>query len=151
MNFFLDENKLTEIFRSVIDLFFIPRFNQLGMNATGEWIENLGVSIDDNSVYITGRDYTQQLDFGRPPGNKPPIAPLIEWAKAKFGYSEEEAVSIAYAVQNTIAEKGTTWYQQGGSNLMYVLSEKETIDYINRRIGDEIRIKLTNQLYNYAK
>lgn len=39
--------------------------------------------------------------------HSPPVAPLQEWAKRKFGVSDKEAKQIAFAVRKRIKESGT--------------------------------------------
>ena len=50
----LTEQQIEGILLDVIDLFLIPKFNSLGMNATGEWENNLKPK--GNAIW--GRDYT---------------------------------------------------------------------------------------------
>lgn len=123
--------------QEVIDLFLIPKFNQLGMNATGEWLDNLEIRVINGSGQIWGRDYTEQLVYGRKPGKKPPVAPLEKWVNAKLGRFGAQGRSIAFAVQNKIAKEGTSWYEKGGSDLLEVLTSQEVTDYVNKRIGQE--------------
>lgn len=35
----LTETDIKQVLQGVIDLYLIPKFNELNMNATGEWIE----------------------------------------------------------------------------------------------------------------
>lgn len=54
----------------------------------------------------TALPYAQAVELGSKP-HMPPIAPLIDWARAKFGLPEDEAKSAAWAVATIIKKKGT--------------------------------------------
>ena len=143
----LKDETIKEVLDEVVDKFLIPRFMQLGMKATGKWLESLEVEADNGVGYIKGEHYTEQLVFGRRGGSNPPIKPLMEWVKAKFRISDEKQVrSIAFAVQKKIAKEGTTWHKKGGSNLLEVLEEESTKDYIRERVGVFYRLQIQEQL-----
>ena len=125
---YITNAQIQKILEDVIKLFFIPKFESLGMNATGNWKDK--VEAIDNQIW--GQPYTKQLAEGRPPGSPVPITPLQEWAMAKFGLDPQEALGMAFAVSKNIEKKGTTWYQQGGTDLVEILETPQVIDYINR-------------------
>ena len=110
---FFEVEEVEQVLKKVVELFLVPRFKELGMPATGEWEQNLEVVAESNSGKIRGRDYSQQLAFGRKPGKRPPVAPLQKWVMAKFGKGSKEALGIAYAISKKIETEGTTWYQKG--------------------------------------
>src|SRR5699024_10923295 len=140
-------NEVEEIVGDVIEEILKPEFRRLGMNASGEWLR----TVEPRSNEIWGRDYTEYLVNGRRPGKIPPIAPILNWVQAKFGISGQEAMSRAYAVAYTIAEKGTTYYQQGGTDLLAILDSQKTKDFINRRISEIANDKLEKILTNEIK
>lgn len=140
------KDDIERIFNKVIELFVIPRFEELGMEATGEWRENLHVESGMNSVSIMGRQYTEQLTNGLEPGHLVPIPALQEWAKAKFGLNDQAALSAAFAVREKIKQKGTTWYEQGGSNLIEVLQEPRTLQYINDELGAIAQVRIADEI-----
>lgn len=135
------------IVQEVIEQILKPRFRQLGMNATGQWIS----TIDARGNEVWGMDYTEYLVNGRRPGKMPPIAPILKWVQAKFGLTGQSAMSRAYAVAHTIAEEGTTWYKKGGTDLLAILNEKETTDFINRRINEIARENVKKELIKEIK
>jgi len=136
-------NALIEsILKDVIKLYLIPKHIDLGMKATGEWIESL--EVEGNT--IRGRKYTEQLVYGRSAGTMPPIAPLEKWVNAKFGIGGTQAKNIAWAVAKKIEKEGTSWKQKGGSDLLEVLESKQVIDYINERLGKYITAEATLEL-----
>lgn len=146
-----DADDIKSVLTKVVELFLIPRFRELGMSATGEWVQNLEVVAGDNYGKIRGRDYSQQLALGRKPGKRPPIAPLQKWAMAKFGVGSKEALGIAFAVAKKIEKRGTTWYEKGGSTLLEVLEEPRVIDYINSELGVIATARITESLVRNAE
>lgn len=130
----IQKSDLEAIITEVINRFLIPKFGELEMNASGEWLDNLGVSVESDSlVHITGRSYTEQLVKGTA-FHYVPIAPLKKWAMAKFGMGETEATSMAFAVSNKIKIEGTKWHQEE-SKLLEVLDSPECVDFIRTELS----------------
>lgn len=148
---YFNPNDIYNILNQVVELFLIPKFESLGMNATGEWLDNLEIRIDENSGTIRGRQYSEQLAKGREPGKRPPIEPLKRWAMAKFGYDEKRALGVAFAVANKIAKEGTSWYQKGGTDLIEVLNSDEVSLYIRERLSGILQTRLADELQRSAQ
>lgn len=131
------ESIINEVLTDVVEMYLKPKFIELGMNASGQWLRSLEVRTSLNRGEIWGMDYTQYLVNGRRPGNRPPIAPLVEWVNNKFGYVGQQATSTAFAIANKIAKEGTEYYPDG-TDLLEVLNSREVTEFINERIGDYI-------------
>lgn len=132
---FVPSEIIQRVLTDVVGMFLKPKFIELGMNASGTWLNSLEVRVNVNTGEIWGMDYTQFLVNGRANGKRPPISPLIQWVGYKFGYSGQQAVSVAYAVANKIAQEGTDYYPEG-TDLLEVLQSKEVQEYINKEIGE---------------
>ena len=52
--------------------------------------------------------YARAWEYGRPPGQQPPSAPLAEWAKKILGVSDKEAKSVGFLIARSIGRKGRT-------------------------------------------
>lgn len=139
---YLDENDIREVFEKVIDRFLIKKFDDLGMEASGEWRENLRLVTTNKSATIRGRKYTEQLVHGRRPGTMPPVANIEKWVNVKLGLYGREATSAAWAISRKIEQEGTSWYKQGGTDLLEVLESEEVISYIRKRLGEKINLKI---------
>lgn len=131
------ESLINEVLTDVVEMYLKPKFIELGMDASGQWLRSLEVRTSFNRGEIWGMDYTQYLVNGRRPGNRPPIAPLVEWVKNKFGYVDQQATSTAYAIANKIANEGTDYYPDG-TDLLEVMNSREVTEFINNRIGEYI-------------
>lgn len=132
----IPDTLINEIMQEVINRWLIPRFDSLGMNASGEWKRSLEVRTEVNKGEIWGRQYTEQLVYGRKPGKRPPIAPIESWVNQKLGYSGTQARGIAFAIATKIAKEGTDYFQEGGTDLLEVLSSPDVIQFVNERVGD---------------
>lgn len=146
-----ETHELEAILQKVIDNFLIPRFHELEMNATGEWLASLEIEIGNDDGKIRGRDYSEQLAQGRRPGKAPPIRQLERWVNAKLGISEPEATSIAFAISKKIAKEGTTWYKKGGTDLIEVLSEPKTIQFMQEELIAIAQVRVAENLQRNAE
>ena len=146
-----ETHELETIIQKVIDNFLIPRFNELKMNASGEWLASLEIEIGNDDGKIRGRDYSEQLAQGRRPGKAPPIRHLEKWVNAKLGISGTEATSIAFAISKKIAKEGTSWYKKGGTDLIEVLSEPKTIQFMQEELIAIAQVRVAENLQRNAE
>lgn len=142
MDFEVPQEEIERIVNQVIELFLIPRFLELGMRATSEWEANVHARGDE----IWGRDYTEYLVNGRPPGSMPPVQAIFDWSRAKFGNTD---MNVAWAIAKKIEAEGTDWYPEG-SDLLEVLQSQEVSDYVADKLGvffiSKIQITITREL-----
>jgi len=122
---------------------------QLGMKASGDWLNSLELEVTGNKVIIKANHYTQYLTKGRPPGKRPIIKKMMRYVKYKFGYTGERAKRAAFRMANKIAKEGTRHYPQG-TDLVDGVIYKEAIKELNLKIGTlasfELNKILTRQL-----
>ncbi|MGL4568064.1 MAG: hypothetical protein ACRCU6_06000 [Fusobacteriaceae bacterium] len=131
----------------VIEKVLIPKFDQLGMDSSGEWKRSLAPRKNE----LLGKSYTEYLVNGRKPGKRPPIRNIEKWVNNKLGISGKQATSIAFAISNTIAKEGTSWYKAGGSDLLDVLKSDEVTKIFKEQLGKEIRSTIVNQFKRNIK
>jgi hypothetical protein len=147
MAFIVSDSDLETAVKEVINKILIPNFNRLNMNASGEWLDALRA--DKNT--LLGKSYSEQLAKGREPGKRPPIKPLEKWVQNKLGISGKQATSIAFAISNTIAKEGTTWYKKGGSNLLEVLQTDEAVNVFKEALRRPLTIAVTEKFKREIK
>lgn len=145
MNEWITEMQIEKILNEVINTILIPRYKDLGMEASGNWAKQLEVRIKPSGVQIWGEEYSKQLVYGRKPGAMPPVSAIARWL------DDKNINANPWAVAKVIAEKGTTWYQKGGSNLLEVLQEQNTIEFINNRIASFIQAQVKLKLIRATK
>lgn len=80
-------------------------------NATGRTSASFQVVEEEGHIRLIskGADIAplETLEVGRGSGRRPPIAPLVEWAEAKFKFVGKEAQAVAWAVATKIGNQGT--------------------------------------------
>lgn len=147
----ISEQDIIETMQWIVDTILIPHFMALGLDATGEWRSSLKTRAEGNVGIIRGRQYTEQLVYGRKPGAMPPIAPLERWAQAKLGLSGTQAKSAAFAIAKKIAKEGTNIYQDGGTDLLEILETPDTKNKIQKHLQDRLTVKVQLELERQIK
>lgn len=138
----ISEELYLNVLQGVIDNFMKPKFIELGMNATGEWLNTIQPRIVEGRGEIWGMDYTYFLANGRAPGRRPPVNALLPWVNAKFGIGGNEALSIAFAVATKIGNEGTRFYPEG-TDLLEILNSNEVKKYIYENLGEALRVEIS--------
>ena len=154
---YFTETEIMTILEEVVDKFLLPRFEALKMEASGEWTKSLETVYDGGDTgRIRGRFYSYWLAHGRA-GNRDQSPEALRrwavWAGKTFIGDWVRAKGIAadpIAVAYSIAQKGTTWKSKGGSNLLEVLEEPETIKYIQDRMSAIVAPKVADMLRRSA-
>lgn len=110
----------------------VAKYDELGMRASGEWEQSLEVKVSGLSGIITGSHYTEQLVNGREPGKFPPIKAIRQWILEKpiHFVGKIKLSSLAFLIARKIANDGTKYYQQGGTDLIESVITPERIQQI---------------------
>lgn len=115
------------------------RHNELGMRASGNWAQENIVEADESgtvvSARIIGEKYTEQLQFGRKPGKFPPLAAIEQWINDKGIVPDIPIRSLAFLMARKIANEGTKYYKQGGTDLIDSVVTADRIDSIIAKVG----------------
>lgn len=141
----IPDEEIIRVMQGVIDNFLKPKFIELGMNASGQWLESLEAKAVNGNGEIWGMDYTYWLSHGRKPGKKPPISALIPWVNAKFGIGGNEAKGIAFAVARKIELEGTNYYPEG-TDLLEVLHSSEVSQYVTEQLQTWFTVEISKVL-----
>lgn len=140
--FQIPPTEIERVLTEVVNRFLIPKFIDLGMNATGDWINALEVRVNENTGEIWGLDYTEFLVNGRPPNKNQDKKALAKFAVGMFYKNEsykrwlsarglnEYGIQIAYK----IAKEGTSYYPSG-TDLLEVLESNDVSNYIYKELG----------------
>ena len=141
----IPDELIIKTMQGVIDNYLKPKFIDLGMDATGKWLESLEARAVNGNGEIWGMDYTYWLAHGRKPGKMPPINALIPWVNAKFGVGGREAIGIAWAVATKIKNEGTEYYPDG-TDLLEVLYSEDAKKYVFEQISTFFSIEINKLL-----
>ena len=146
----ISDQDIKTIMDGVALKFLIPKFLELGMNASGEWVDSIETSAVNNIGKIRGRDYTEYLKNGRKPGKMPPIAAIEKWVQVKLGLRGKQALSAAFAIAKKIAKEGTDYYKQGGTELLAELESQECLDYIRKELTTLIVVQAKGEIEQFV-
>jgi len=137
----------------------VEKFNQSIKDAldskkisnTGEASRSIYIDYGSDFVKSIGIFYLEFLDTGRGPGKFPPLQPLIDWAKNKFGVSDREAKQIAYLTGRKIAALGTEIFLNNSKGIE--LKEKIVIlrENINKAALEATKIEIKQQLNRFKQ
>ena len=92
-------------------------------NASGNLAESLRYEVSNGTLKVYANHYIYQLVFGRKPGKRPPREVIVQWIKDKGIQSDIPIQSLAYLIQRSIGENGTTLYPSGSTLLSDIINE----------------------------
>lgn len=138
------EQVIQDVLNEVVERFLKPKFIELGMNASGDWLRSLEVRTSLNRGEIWGKYYSYWLSEGRGPNhNQSPesIGRFVGWAGSAFlrQWCIDKGIDpkLSYAIAYKIAKEGTDYYPNG-TDLIDVLQSSEVTQFINNKIGEYI-------------
>lgn len=130
----------------------IAKHNELGMKASGKWIESLENRSKRLSGVLMGEPYTEQLVNGRKPGKFPPVAMIRQWIEDKGITPQDITVSsLAFLIARKIAKEGTQYYKQGGTDLVEAVITPARIQSIIDKVSEFHINNFTSEVYGMFK
>lgn len=116
----------------------IKKHLELGMKASGGWIDSLNVQTKGLSGIIYGKPYTEQLVNGREHGKFPPISMIKQWIIDKniTPFDKISISSLAFLIARKIAKEGTKYFKQGGTDLVSSVITPERIQMILDKVSE---------------
>lgn len=128
---------------------------ELGMKASGNWINTIEPEVKGLKGIVYGAPYTEQLVNGRAPGKFPPVEMIRRWVVDKgIAVIQESAAisSLAFLIARKIAREGTNYFKQGGTDLIEAVITPERIQSIIDKVTEfyisDFTIGVTRQLQN---
>ena len=146
---FSPKKSIDETMEWIVSDILIPHFMALGLNASGEWVQNLNTRVEGDVGIINGRKYTEQLVWGRKPmkeGNAT-HKEKAKWAAGMANYNPKfkewlrirGLTEYGFQVAYKIADVGTEIYRNNGTDLLEVLNKPENIRRINEYLGNRLK------------
>lgn len=136
------DDLIMETITEVVEKFLKPKFIELGMNASGQWLRALKVKTSINRGEIWGMNYSYWLSEGRGPNkNQSPesIGNFVRWAGSTFikQWCIDKGINpdLSYAISHKIAKEGTSYYPNG-TDVLNILNSSEVQDFVKTKIGD---------------
>ena len=116
------------------------------VNASGDLQRSVRFTVDERSLKVFAEDYIYYLEHGRKPGKFPPIAPIKQWIEEKNLTFDIPIASLAFLIARKIARKGTTAWEQGGTDLVSDIVNTELIDEILSSLSDAFAKEITSDI-----
>ena len=127
------------------------------INATGKASESLEVETYEGGARMLGCGYFSALEQGNEPIIDPTLEEAIrEWINAKIARgwftlrggkdTEEERDKAAYYIANSLQERGTKLYQQGGRDDVYTDKLKRAVSDIQAKLAGVAEIQIKESL-----
>lgn len=105
----------------MFDLTFIARefLAMVGNKLDKHTSEKSFVEIGIADVTLFTPSHIQFAAYGRGPGKKPPLDPILKWIKREgIIFSGTDERGTAFAIQNSISKKGTKNWQPNAPNVI---------------------------------
>jgi hypothetical protein len=144
---------------TVVERFLIPKFNELGMNATGQWLDSLETEAREPNIgVIRGQDYSEFLARGRGPNQNQEPDALRKWAYGMANFNPEFkgwlnargltdfGVQIAYR----LGENGSLSYPEG-TDLLEVLESPEVVSFVQNEYRNLVALAVKNEFERNVK
>lgn len=130
----------------------IIAYDKKGMRTTGRFERELEVEVSDFTAILRGEKYTEQLEYGRRPGNvsKEGVENIKEWILAKNVFSaaiEEIGLSsLAFLISRKIAREGFDREKYGGVDLVSEVVTPERIQKIMDKVSRAAIVNFVSEL-----
>lgn len=123
------------------------------VNASGRLANSVRYEVTNlgETLKVYAEDYIDYLVYGRSPGKFPPKEPILKWISDKGITPDGISVnSLAYLIQRKIAQKGTTIFEQGGSDLLSGILTDEYVVEMKDKLQSEILNSIRAELAGIA-
>lgn len=148
----LEVNEVIHIGNEVIKRFILPIIDRNNIKNTGEFRDSLEAqATSSNIIEIWGVDYSHYAVSGRGGGKQPPVRELQKWVQSKFGYGQDKAKQVAFAISAKIKKEGTDRHQQMTDKLVDILESQEVKNYITQEVMKIINKRIQEKLIDEMK
>lgn len=133
----------------------IERYEALGMRASGQFATETTIEDRGKKHFVVAPAYASQLIKGRKPGTMPPVKAIEQWIRDKGiaarASSDISVTSLAYLIARKIQREGTTYFKQGGTDLLESVITPERMQRIIDRLKDFTIVDIQNRISRELK
>lgn len=123
-------------------------FDTKGLNDTKEARDSISYQVTGNVLIIEGLARVLFLEFGRKPGQMPPIEPIQKWVERKLGVDPEESKGVAFAIAKKIAKEGTDIFTDRAKGLQIILTLAMINKLLLKEITKSLSLEITGGLFD---
>ena len=144
-----------EIVRKLIEL-----YDEMGLRASGKFAEDLETQIHDSTkLIILGSKHSGAMESGIRPSNSKygPVRAIRQWLDDKKNLPPSmlrDKKRVAFAIARKIANEGTKYFQDGGTELISSVITPERIQRIIDKVSkfkvNEFVSDITNAFKEFA-
>lgn len=141
MSLDLEEKLVREFFLSKRNRILDAQVS-LGLKASGLSARLLTTRESGNVFQLVDEaGYFEQQEFGLAPGNAPSVQAIYDWlAFKKYGFDwkdDEERISMAFAIQESIEKRGTYTYRTKPTRVLQDTLNEDDINDLTARLSNE--------------
>lgn len=122
----------------------VTRFG--AVNASGKLADSVRYEVNERGLKVYAADYIYYVEHGRAPGKFPPIDSIKQWIEDKGLNFDIPINSLAFLIARKIAQKGTTAWEQGGTDLVESVINPELISDITESLLARLRIDVRSEI-----
>lgn len=126
-------------------------FDTKGLNDTKKARDSISYQVAGNTLIIEGLARALFLEFGRKPGQMPPIGPIREWVERKLGVSSEESQGVAFVIARKIANEGTDIFTDRAKGLQIELTLAMINEKLLKEITKSVSLEVTGGIFETFK
>lgn len=112
------------------------------VNASGDLAKSVRYEVDDRGLRVFAADYIYYVNTGRRPGKFPPIDSIKQWIEDKRLSFDIPIDSLAFLIARKISKKGTTAWEQGGTDLVESVVTPELL----KEIADKVILEVVREI-----
>ena len=116
------------------------------VSASGKLAASVRYEVSGGGLKVFALDYIFQIEFGRRPGKFPPLDALKDWVVIRNFAPDLPMSSRIFLAGRSIAQKGTTIFQQGGSNLIKDIADSDFFVNITKEMEAEFVKDITSEI-----
>lgn len=136
--------RITEQLKQAIRELPVTRFG--AVNASGRLADSVRYEVNERGLKVFAADYIYYIEHGRAPGKFPPIDSIKQWIEDKGLNFDIPVNSLAFLIARKIAQKGTTAWQQGGTELVESVINDDLIKEITVGLLARLKIDVMSEI-----
>ena len=104
------------------------------------------IVVESDRIVLLTPSHIQFAKYGRGPGKRPPLDPILAWVKTKgIIFDNTDQLGTAFAIQAKISREGTSNWVPNAPNALEEALNKNFEKY-NKEIGEVMAVKVSEEV-----